>query len=699
MEYKPLLSTIRTYDIIMDEECWIRTTENLPEESMGSRTKRSQPGKADSTDLNSLPPPMRRAYERCQEAEGSGHRPQGDGAHIYARVSSEEQAGPGRTSLDEQIRLSEKALADTGIPVVATWRDEGFSGVSRLCERPVGRELVAALKPGQLVVAYRVDRFSRNALLGLADINELRQRGVGLFIAGDHRWIPPVGGGDLDPFAEFSLSQGIIAAQLDRDVLVSRTQGGKRAQILRGYWPYGVAPYGWRREHDGIAFKLVIDDDEQKALALMQRAHRRGASVPQITAALNEAGFRNRRGVSFEYSAAYAIMRDNDMIKPSAKSGSGAKSTKSKPAGNLTIAAASPAGVSAVVQKKLREAERVQPIIAQLIGQQGCGSYQQLADALNYLGVEAARGGHWHPSSVKNTMAAANVSFANLYSAAAREQKTATQSLPQRPSRAERKTVRRHYQLPANLRGRVQKSLVDILFMRDGGRAAEDIARMLCIRLRAVKAVLKRYPRWDIDDPTLVEQVLARHAAGEDSRKIARALGLELKQVRRVTQIARRRVKPPRKRVPPLAEDREAAILDLRRKGKTGPEIFAELGVDTEPGRAQIRRFLQRCARSEPVLALRHSPVLTDEIAAAKSETKPPVQYLRPNDYHLSQYWSDKWKSALPAEVVLAAELLQQGHPIVEVVSRTGLPRGRVKYIRAALQAGRCGFGADRSVS
>lgn len=154
---------------------------------MVSRTRRSQRGAPDTIDPETLPPPMRRAYERYREPDGSQHRPKGDGAHLYSRVSSEEQAGPGRTSADEQLRLCEKVLACTGIPIIARWSDLGFSGASRLGERPIGRELVAAIKPGQIVVAYRLDRFSRNALLGLADINELRQRGVGLLIAADHR--------------------------------------------------------------------------------------------------------------------------------------------------------------------------------------------------------------------------------------------------------------------------------------------------------------------------------------------------------------------------------------------------------------------------------------------------------------------------------------------------------------------------------
>ena len=292
-------------------------------------------------------------------------------------------------------------------------------------------------------------------------------------------------------------------------------------------------------------------------------------------------------------------------------------------------------------------------------------------------------------------MAAANVSFGQCNAATARDLKPVGQLLPRRPDRTERQIVRRLYELSAKPRGRVQKATPDILFMRDRGMAADQIARVLCLGLAGVGAVVKRHPQLEIDDPAIIEQVLARHAGGEDARNIARALGLDLRQVRRVTGIAQRRIKRPRKRVRPLAQDRKAAILASRRQGKTGPEIFAQLGVDTEPERVQIRRFLRRQAQSEPALALLNPPTLTDEIAAAKSEARPPADYVR-DDYYPQEYWAKRWQSPLPSEVLQAVDLLRQGQPIVEVVARTGLPRDRVKYLRAALQAGRCGLDAGR---
>jgi DNA invertase Pin-like site-specific DNA recombinase len=662
---------------------------------MSARTNRklikpSQSFAPDKIDPESLPAPMRRACERYREPEAR-QSPKGEGAHIYARVSSEEQAAAGRTSIDEQIRHCERALAGTGIPPVGIWRDEGFTGVSRLSERPVGRELFAAVKPGEIIVLYRLDRFSRNTMLGLADIEELRQRGVGLFIAADQRWIPPAGG-ELDPIAEFNVSQGIVLAQLERDLLVSRTEAGRRAQLQRGYWPWGVAPYGWKREHDGLGHKLVEDENEQKILAVMRRCHRRGASVPKITDVLNEAGFRNRRGERFEYSAVYVLLRKYIIPESETKSRAGAKSNTAKPTGNPTIGDASPSGVSVVVEQKIRAAERVQPIIHRLMDQ-GCASYRQIADGLNFLEVGAPRGGPWYPSSVKNAMATAGLTFASLLgSPAARDQKPAVEELPARPNRSERHAVRRLYRLRGNPRGRMQRAVPDILFMRDRGVTTGNIARVLCLSRASVRSVFRRYPRWEIDDPAVIEKVLARHATGEGARQIARGIGLEIRQVRRLIATAQWQVKPTRKRVPSLAEDRRAAILALRRQGKTGLEIYVELGIETERERQQIRRFLQRQARREPTLGLRNPPALADEIAAAKSEAKAPQDYIR-DDYFPAQYWADKWNSPPPPEIAQVAQLLEEGQPIVEIVLRTGLRRGRVKRVRAALRDGRMRVG------
>src|SRR5262249_43018330 len=160
--------------------------------------------------------------------------------------------------------------------------------------------------------------------------------------------------------------------------------------------------------------------------------------------------------------------------------------------------------------QKIRDAERVGPIIAFLISQQGCTSLRKIAEALNYLEVETPRCKDWHPSSVKNAMSVLNMTIGGVHGDKVPEQMPAVGELPVRPDRDERLAIRRRYGLPGKSRGRVQRAIPDILFMRDQVITADGIARVLALSTKGVKAVLKRYPRWEIDDPAVIEQVLAR---------------------------------------------------------------------------------------------------------------------------------------------------------------------------------------------
>jgi hypothetical protein len=107
-------------------------------------------------------------------------------------------------------------------------------------------------------------------------------------------------------------------------------------------------------------------------------------------------------------------------------------------------------------------------------------------------------------------MSVLNMTIDSVRGDKAPEQMPAVGGLPVRPNRDERLAVRRRYGLPGKSRGRMHRASPDILFMRDQGVTADSIARLLSLRPKGVKAVLKRYPRWEIDDPAVIEQVLAR---------------------------------------------------------------------------------------------------------------------------------------------------------------------------------------------
>ena len=97
---------------------------------------------------------------------------------IYTRVSTEEQAKEGY-SLEVQREHLEAFAKQKGYEIFKVYSDEGISGY--VLERPALKKLIedAKYKEFDLVLVYKIDRFSRNLkdLLNLAD--ELSCYGIG----------------------------------------------------------------------------------------------------------------------------------------------------------------------------------------------------------------------------------------------------------------------------------------------------------------------------------------------------------------------------------------------------------------------------------------------------------------------------------------------------------------------------------------
>jgi hypothetical protein len=71
--------------------------------------------------------------------------------------------------------------------------------------------------------------------------------------------------------------------------------------------------------------------------------------------------------------------------------------------GNPSPQEASALGVAAQKAAADRFAANTLPLIADIQGN-GATSLRAVADALNARGIQTARGGSWHPSSVRNVM-------------------------------------------------------------------------------------------------------------------------------------------------------------------------------------------------------------------------------------------------------------------------------------------------------
>jgi DNA invertase Pin-like site-specific DNA recombinase len=196
----------------------------------------------------------------------------------YVRVSTDRQADEG-VSLDEQIRRIEGRALEEGWSIAEAFIERGISGSVPLGERPQGARLLATLRPGDIVIAAKLDRMFRSALDALNVIRGFQRQRISL-------WLLDLGG-DVsgDGIAKLVLTILAAIAEFERERIGERIRDAKRHQRRSGQYLGGDRPFGWRVGEDGM---LIEDEAEQQALADMREMRAAGSSFRRIAAQINQ---------------------------------------------------------------------------------------------------------------------------------------------------------------------------------------------------------------------------------------------------------------------------------------------------------------------------------------------------------------------------------------------------------------------------
>ena len=131
----------------------------------------------------------------------------------YSRVSTLKQRKDGN-SLEEQ----RQELISAGVPeenIIA----EAYTGTKT--DRPKFSELIARLKEGDTLVVCKIDRFARSVLDGVTIIKDLVDRSVTVKVLNMGITV------DNKPVNKAMVTMLLMFAELERDLIVERTQGGK----------------------------------------------------------------------------------------------------------------------------------------------------------------------------------------------------------------------------------------------------------------------------------------------------------------------------------------------------------------------------------------------------------------------------------------------------------------------------------------
>ena len=198
----------------------------------------------------------------------------------YARVSTDRQSSEG-VSLAEQEHRIRARCAENGWTLEHVYVDAGVSGSTPLGKRPQGARLLAMLRPGDVMIAAKMDRVFRSASDALVTIEGFKLRKIGL-------WLLDLGG-DVSGDGISKLICGILSnvAEFERDLCAERIRDAKRNLRRCNRHQGGKRPFVGR----GKARDLIPDPAEQAAQAEIIELRQAGRSLVAIRDALRAQSF------------------------------------------------------------------------------------------------------------------------------------------------------------------------------------------------------------------------------------------------------------------------------------------------------------------------------------------------------------------------------------------------------------------------
>ena len=218
-------------------------------------------------------------------------------AIAYARFSSDLQR---EESIDAQLRAIRKYCDENGFVLLATYADKGISGTSD--NRPEFQRMISAATKGDVdaVIVHKLDRFARNRYDSAFYKNILKKNNVKLISVLEN----------LQDSPESVILESVIegmneyySLNLSREVRKGLQENALECKVTGGPPALGYSV-------DRSTQKYVINEYEAEAVRMIFRMYLDGYSYTEIIDALNNKGYRTRRGIPFAKNSLYAILRN-----------------------------------------------------------------------------------------------------------------------------------------------------------------------------------------------------------------------------------------------------------------------------------------------------------------------------------------------------------------------------------------------------
>ncbi len=226
---------------------------------------------------------------------------------LYARVSSDAQDVS--LSIGAQLKALREYAKQHGYTVVREFVDEAESG--RTSARPAFREMIALAKikepPFNMILVWKLNRFSRNRVDSITFKELLRKRGISVVSINEPLENNPSG----------KLLEGIIegmdefySANLGQDI-----KRGLREAASRGFFVGRLPPDGFHKvvvmDSNKSRHKLEPDPIDSKSVRTVKRTFAMAmndSGAKEIAKSLNEDGLRTSTGARWTKTYVYKVL-------------------------------------------------------------------------------------------------------------------------------------------------------------------------------------------------------------------------------------------------------------------------------------------------------------------------------------------------------------------------------------------------------